>query len=98
LAVTKDIVEMAKVDSLDVLEWAMEMRENDMKMEIHNLQVKEIKQMEDRVKRQSECEARKDIFNQSHEQILDHEKCLKVKEAEIKERSAILEISLRLNE
>ena len=88
---------MSKINSLDVLEWAMELRENNIVMDLHNLQVNERKQMQERVKQQREFEARKDLINQHHEKFLDHEKCLKVKEVEIKERSTILEVSLRLN-
>ena len=88
---------MSNIDYLDVLEWAMELRENNIMMNLHNLQVNERKQLEERVKGQREFEARKDMINQHHEQFLDHEKCLKVKEVEIKERSTILEVSLRLN-
>ena len=88
-------MELSKIDSLDVLEWTME--ENNIMMDLHNLQVKERKQMDEKLKRQREFEARKDVINQHKEKILDHEKCLKEKEAEIKERSTILEIALRLN-
>ena len=94
---TEDIVEMPNINSLDVLEWAMELRVNNIMMNLHTLQVNERKQLEERVKGQREFEARKDMINQHHEKFLDHEKCLKVKEVEIKERSTILEVSLRLN-
>ena len=87
---------MSKIDSLDVLEWTMEMRENNIMMDLHNLQIKERKQMEEKLKRQREFEARKDVINQQKEKILDHEKCLKEKESEIKERSTILEVALKL--
>ena len=94
---TEDIVKMSKIEYLDVLEWAMEMRENDIMMDLHNLQVKERKQMEEGVKQQREFKARKDAINQHKEKILDYEKCLKEKEAKIKEISTILEIALKLN-
>ena len=78
---------MSKIDSLDVLEWTMEMRENNIMMDLHN---------REKLKRQREFEARKDMINKQKEKILDHEKCLKEKESEIKERSTILEVALKL--
>ena len=68
---------MSNIDSLDVLEWAMELRENNIMMDLYNLQIKERKQMEEKLKRQREFEARKDVINQHKEKILDHEKCFK---------------------
>ena len=61
---------MPNIDSLDVLEWAMELRENNIMMNLHNLQVNERKQMEERGKGQREFEARKDMINQHHENFL----------------------------
>jgi hypothetical protein len=60
-------------------------------------EVNERKQMEEKLKRQREFETRKDMINKHKEKLLDHEKCLKEKEGEIKERSTILEITLKLN-
>jgi hypothetical protein len=91
---TEDIVEMPKIDSLDVLEWTMELRENKIMMDLHNLKVKEkkIKDIEEseRQMRQRESEKIEEVLNIRRQDILDQQQCLKEKEAEINERRAIL--------
>jgi hypothetical protein len=132
----EEIIQNSSFSSLDVLEWTMELRENNMMMDLHSLKVKEKKfkdieesdssrvkareqeieqrerevedqrrkleeerkQMEERHKRQKEFEEREELLNLRHQKNLDLQRCQKEKEAEINERSAILEITLKLNE
>ena len=85
---------MPKIDSLDVLEWTIELRDNNMIMDLHNLKVKEkkIKDIEEIEghKHQRQFEEREEVLNLRYQEICDRQQGLKEKEADINERRAIL--------
>ena len=87
---TEDNAETTKIDSLDVLEWTLELKENKNMMDLHNLKLKEkkLKDIEesDRQRQQRELEA----LERRHQEILDQQQYLKEIEEGMKERSAVV--------
>jgi hypothetical protein len=86
---TEDIVEMSTIDSLDVLEWTMELRENKIIMDLHHVKVKE-KKIKDIEESERQKQQREEVLNLRHQEILDRRQCLKKKEVKFNERRAIL--------
>ena len=102
---SEELVPPSNIHELDVKEWAMELRENNIVMDEFNVLVKEEKIKDQRrklgeernlMKRQNDLDEREKVVNVREKELIFRKQSIKEMEFEINEKNSFLEISLKL--